>query len=105
MPFYLAWVYSKFSRWNFKFFSNSELPHGTNQDFMPFIQAQFFGTLKNYTVRYLVSLHIYAYKPTNFMFVHYYQLEIFSLQISCPQRHCHDNNYTAINSNGRWDLS
>ena len=42
MPFYLAWIYSDFSRWNFKFFSISELSYGTNQDFMPFIQAQFF---------------------------------------------------------------
>ena len=42
MPFYLAWIYSNFSRWNFKFFSHSELSYGTNQDFMPFIQAQFF---------------------------------------------------------------
>ena len=42
MPFYLAWIYSNFSRWNFKFFSISDLSYGTNQDFMPFIQAQFF---------------------------------------------------------------
>ena len=42
MPFYLAWIYSNFSRWNFKFFSNSDLSYGTNQNFMPFIQAQFF---------------------------------------------------------------
>ena len=42
MPFYLAWIYSNFSRWNFKFFSISELSYGTNQNFMPFIQAQFF---------------------------------------------------------------
>ena len=42
MPFYLAWIYSNFSRWNFKFFSISDLSYGTNQDFMPLIQAQFF---------------------------------------------------------------
>ena len=42
MPFYLAWIYSNFSRWNFKFFSISDLSYGINQDFMPFIQAQFF---------------------------------------------------------------
>ena len=42
MPFYLAWIISNFNRWNFKFFSNSELSYGTNQDFMPSIQAQFF---------------------------------------------------------------
>ena len=45
MPFYLAWIYSNFSRWNFKFFSISDLSYGTNQDFMPFIQAQFFVAL------------------------------------------------------------
>ena len=42
MPFYLAWIYANFSRWNFKFLSISDLSYGTNQDFMPFIQAQFF---------------------------------------------------------------
>ena len=42
MPFYLALIFSNFSHWNFKFFSISDLSYGTNQDFMPFIQAQFF---------------------------------------------------------------
>ena len=51
MPFYLAWIYSNFSRWNFKFFSISDLSYGTNQDFMPFIQAQFF------VARYPQKLH------------------------------------------------
>ena len=51
MPFYLAWIYSNFSRWNFKFFSISDLSYGTNQDFMPFILAQFF------VVRYPQKLH------------------------------------------------
>ena len=40
-----------FSRWNFKFFSISDLSYGTNQDFMPFIQAQFF------VARYPQKLH------------------------------------------------
>ena len=51
MPFYLAWIYSNFSRWNFKFFSISDLSYGTNQDFMPFIHAQFF------VARYPQKLH------------------------------------------------
>ena len=42
MPFYLAWIFSNFSHWKFKSFSISELSYGTNQDFIPFIQAQFF---------------------------------------------------------------
>ena len=44
MPFYLAWIYSNFSHWNFKFFSISDLclSYGTNPDLMPFIQTQFF---------------------------------------------------------------
>ena len=55
MPFYLAWIYSNFSRWNFKFFSNSELSYGTNQDFMPFFHAQFF------VARYPQKLHSVTY--------------------------------------------
>ena len=51
MPFYLAWIFSNFSRWNFKFFSISDLSYGTNQDFMPFIHAQFF------VARYPQKLH------------------------------------------------
>ena len=51
MPFYLAWIYSNFSCWNFKFFSISDLSYGTNQDFMPFILAQFF------VARYPKKLH------------------------------------------------
>ena len=51
MSFYLAWIYTNFSRWNFKFLSISELSYGTNQDFMPFIQAQFF------VARYPQKLH------------------------------------------------
>ena len=71
MPFYLAWIYSNFSRWNFKFFSISDLSYGTNQDFMPFIQAQFFvaqypqklhselyGTYHDYSVNVLWSCAI-----------------------------------------------
>ena len=42
MPFYLAWIYANFSRWNFEFLSISDLSYGTNQDFISFIQAQFF---------------------------------------------------------------
>ena len=42
MSFYLACIYSNFSCWNLEFFSISDLFFGTNQDFMPFIQAQFF---------------------------------------------------------------
>ena len=52
MPFYLALIYAKFSRWNFKFLSISDLSYGTNQDFMPLIQAQFF------VARHPQKLHI-----------------------------------------------
>ena len=42
MLFYLACIYLNFSLWNFEFFSIFMLSYATNQDFMPFILAQFF---------------------------------------------------------------
>ena len=52
MPFYLAWIYSNFSRWNFKSFSNLNCLmvlmkiscHLSRHNFL------LYGTLKNYTV-------------------------------------------------------
>ena len=57
MPFYLAWIYLNFNRWNFQFFTISDLSCGTNQDFMPFIQAQFF------VARYPQKLHSEWFSP------------------------------------------
>ena len=59
MPFYLAWIYSNFSHWNFKFFSISDLSYGTNQNFMPLIQAQFF------VARYPQKLHSVIGRPSS----------------------------------------
>ena len=62
MPFYLAWIYSSFSLWNFKFISIYDLSYGTNQDFMPFIKAQFF--VARYPKKYTVS-GIWPYMSRN----------------------------------------
>ena len=82
MSFYLAWIYPNFSRWNFKFFSNSDLSYGTNQDFMPFIQAQFFVT------QYHQKLHSAL---VLFIFIKFYLVKMCPIfvgsQLSCLARY------------------